>query len=95
MAPTGDEQHITSAADAERDKKAKKWAFFATFVHDTDLPPSTWTVDGVVQAEELTEETLRRAAMREGAKKPLIAVSAPLHLTISEWIGWHPPYSLS
>jgi len=86
------DEEVTAAADAERDAKAKKWRFFANYVHDTDLPPATWAVDGVVQEVELTEETLRKAVLREGRVKPVVAVSAPLHMTITKWIGWHPPY---
>lgn len=75
----------------ERNAKQKAWAFWATFEHDPDLPPATWTVDGEVQEVPLTEENLRRAVMREGRKKAHVAVSAPLHIDIVAWIGWHPP----
>lgn len=75
-----------------RNALQKKWAFWARFVHDTTLPLGRWAVDGVLREEELTEENLKRAVMREGAAKPVVSVSAPLHTKISQWIGWEPPF---
>ncbi len=80
----------------ERDKKAKEWGFYATFVHDPELPGASWFVDGAKQEEPLTEEALRKAVFhRSGVKRVEVAVSAPLHVEIAKWIGWHPPYGPS
>lgn len=88
------DQEAVERDHARRTAKQKKWAFWAVFVHDPALPRGTWTVDGVEQAEELTEASLKVAVNREG-KKPVVAVAAPLHLTMAEIMGFHPPYAAS
>jgi hypothetical protein len=76
-----------------RDAKAKKWAFWAEFLHDPELPPATWTVDGETMDVPLDEEALHKAVfVRNGRTKARITVSAPLHLALADIVGWSPPY---
>jgi hypothetical protein len=75
-----------------REALRRRWAFWAVFVHDAELPRGAWAVDGVIRSEPFNEENLTAAVRREGAKKPVVAVSAPLHIDIAAIIGFHPPY---
>jgi hypothetical protein len=76
-------------------RKEQRWRPRARYVHDLSLPPATWQVDGVTQAEALTEDALDAQLRREGKGKKVVAVSAPLHVTLSGIIGFSPPYSKS
>ena len=87
---------------AERDRieaafaaRERRWRPRARYVHDLELPPRTWTVDGEVQAGELTEASLEALLLREGSGKKEVHVSAPLHVALAGIIGFFPPYSSS
>lgn len=83
--------YVEPDPDPAVEKRAKTWRFRADFVHDYDLPKGTWQVDGVTQEEPLTQASLLAAVNREG-KKPLVAVAAPLHMTVHGITGFMPPY---
>lgn len=72
--------------------RERRWRPRARYLHDLELPPATWTVDGQVQAEPLTEASLEAQLLREGMGKKEVRVSAPLHLTLAGVIGFFPAY---
>lgn len=84
-----DADHIFDAFAA----RERRWRPRARYVHDPELPPRTWMVDGQVQADELTEASLEALLMREGMGKKEVRVSAPLHVALAGIIGFFPAYA--
>jgi hypothetical protein len=70
--------------------KERRWRPRALYRHDPSLPAGTWTVDGAVRLEALSEETLDAELRREGKGKKVVTVSAPLHVTLAGIIGFFP-----
>lgn len=78
--------------ERENAKARKTWDFRAFYAHDIALEFGTWAINGEVQSDDLTEDSLFSAIMSKAPTKPLVTVGAPLHLVIGRIIGYMPPY---
>ena len=78
--------------DTKLKRRQDEWGFRAEFFHDIELPPRTWAVDGVVQIEDLTHAALFEAVNNSEGRKPVVTVSAPLHIELMRITGFGIPY---
>lgn len=91
---------IIEANERASADRRKLWQFRANFLYDVDLEdacdyPSgdgAWAVDGELQAEPLTEESLFEAVNSRAPAKPTVTVCAPNQLVLARIIGFQPPY---
>lgn len=86
------EQADLERMERESVERRHTWEFRGTFYFDIELPQASWAVDDEIQTAELTEDNLRAATRAKAPAKPVVTVSAPLHLVIGRIIGFTPPY---